>query len=270
MQAQLQSKANPYTDSDVAAAIAGVEQAQAALSVAQSNLDQTILTAPWSGVVGTKLLTPGAFTSATAPIMTLVGNAVEVHITVEEARLGLVAPGQTVSLTVPAYPGVNFPGMVTVVAPVGDARAHTFDVTIVADQSDGRLRSGMFSEVDLTVAQKPNAVLVPKEAVVQQGGNSRVFVVQDGKAQARPVQVGLTNDKSVEIVSGVSEGEQVVVVGQNGLRDGTDVTTPPQNNQGARGQGGQGGQGARTQGGQGGQGNQGQNQGGQPQNQAGS
>ena len=168
-----------------------MEQAQAALSVAQSNLDQTILTAPYSGVVATKLLTPGAFASATAPIMTLVGNAVEVHITVEEARLGLVSPGQTVNLTVPAYPGVNFPGTVTVIAPVGDARAHTFDVTIVADQSDGRLRSGMFSEVDLTVAQKPDAVLVPKEAVVQQGGNSRVFVVQDGKAQARPVQVGL-------------------------------------------------------------------------------
>ena len=151
------------------------------------------------------------------------------------------------NLTVPAYPGETFPAKVVTVAPAGDARAHTFDAKIVPINQDQRLLPGMFAQVQVVAAQKPDAILVPREAVVQQGTQSVVFVNDNGKASQRPVQTGMSNNTSIEIVSGVAPGEQVVVVGQNGLRDGApiQVVNPAPAGGGQGGQrGGQGGQGS--------------------------
>jgi membrane fusion protein (multidrug efflux system) len=266
MYAQLQGKQDAYTDADLQAAVAGVAQAEAAVSLAQANLDQTTVVAPFDGVVGTKSLTAGAFATPSTPILTLSSTGVEVHVTVEEAQLAQVHPGLDVQLTVPAYPGENFPAQVVTVAPSGDPRAHTFDAKIVPTNQDPRLLPGMYASVQIIAEQKPDAILVPREAVVQQGTSSIVFVNNNGKAQQRQVQTGLSDNTNIEIVSGLAPGEQVVTVGQNSLHDGT----PIQVVNGAPGQGGQGGQG-RGQGGQGqgGQGQGGQGQGGQGQNQGG-
>src|SRR5262249_7289819 len=155
-------------DADLEAAQAGVAVAQAAVAAAQSNLDQTVVTAPFDGVVGQKLLVPGAFASAQTPIVTLVSPTVEGHLTVEEARLSQLQPRQAVQLTVPAFPGTTFPGHVATIAPVGDPKAHTFDVKILPDNQDGRLLPGMFAQVQVTTASSGDAVLVPVGALVQQ------------------------------------------------------------------------------------------------------
>jgi RND family efflux transporter MFP subunit len=202
-------------------------------------------------------LVPGSFATPQSPIMTLASGAVEVHVTVEEARVGTVLPGLGVNLSVPAFPDVTFPAKVVAVAPTADARAHTFDAKIVPDTQDARLMPGMFAQVGVIAAQKSDAILVPKEAVVQQGNNPVVYVSDNGRASQRPVQLGITDDKMSEILSGLRAGEQVVVVGQNGLRDGAAirVVNPGGPGQGGQGQGGQrpaGGQGQGQQGGQGG------------------
>jgi membrane fusion protein (multidrug efflux system) len=203
-------------------------------------------------VIASKALTPGAFTTPNTPIMTLATPNVEIHVTVEEARLAQVQPGQDVNLTVPAYPGANFAAKIASVAPAGDARAHTFDAKIVPTTPDQRLMPGMFAQVQVVASQKPDAILVPKEAVVQQGNLQVVFVNDNGKAAQRPVQVGITDNTSAEILSGLAIGEQVVIVGQTGLRDGSPIrvvnNAPGQPGQGQRGQGG----GAQGQGQQGG------------------
>ena len=124
-------------------------------------------------------------------------------------------------------------------SPVGDARAHTFDVTIVPDVQDKRLMPGMFAQVQVTAAEKTDALIVPRDAIVQVNGEPTVFVNQDNVAVARKVQTGITDEKTAEIVSGLSAGEQIVTLGQNGLKDNQPITTP--NAGGARGQGGQGG-----------------------------
>jgi RND family efflux transporter MFP subunit len=255
MMAQLQSKQNTYTDSDLQAAVATVAQSEAAVALAQANLDQTTVIAPFDGVIATRTLTPGAFSTPQTPIMTLTSGSVEVHVTVEEARLGQVQPGLGVNLTVPAYPDATFPAKIVTVAPTGDARAHTFDAKIVPTTPDGRLMPGMFAQVQVIAQQKPDAILIPKEAVVQQGNNAVVFVNDNGKAAQRPVQIGIIDIKSAEVLSGLAAGEQVVVVGQTGLRDGAAIRVvngPPNAPQG-QGQGqrqGAQGQDAQTQGGQ--------------------
>jgi membrane fusion protein (multidrug efflux system) len=184
-------------------------------------------------------LTAGAFATPSTPILTVSSTRVEVHVTIEEAHLAEVTPGLDVTLTVPAYPGENFAAKVITVAPSGDPRAHTFDAKIMPNTQDQRLLPGMFAQVQVIAAQKPDAILVPKEAVVQQGTSSVVFVNDNGKASQRTVQTGLQDSTSSEIVSGLAAGEQVVVVGQNGLRDGAPiqvVNTPATGGQGQAGQ----------------------------------
>jgi membrane fusion protein (multidrug efflux system) len=251
MSAQLASRQDAYTDADLQAAVAGVAQSEAAVALAQANLDQTTVVAPFDGIVASKLLVPGAFATPQSAIMTLASGAVEVHVTVEEARLGQVQPGLNVNLSVPAYPGVSFPATIVSVAPAGDTRAQTFDAKIVPSQPDSRLLPGMFAQVQVVAQQKPDAILVPKEAVVQQGNNQVVFVNDNSRAVQRQVQVGIIDDKSAEILNGLAPGEQVVVVGQTGLRDGVPirVVNTPLGQQGGGGQrqGGQGGQGGQQQ-----------------------
>jgi membrane fusion protein (multidrug efflux system) len=254
-------KQDAYTDADMQTAVAGVAQAEAGVSLAQANLDQTTVVAPFDGVIGSRALTAGAFATPSSTILTLASTGVEVHVTVEEANLASVQPGQDVTLTVPAYPGVNFPAKVVTVAPSGDPRAHTFDVKIVPNTQDQRLLPGMFAQAQIVAQQKPDALLVPKEAIVQQGNNQVVFVADNGKAVATPVQTGMTNDTSVEITSGLTPGAQVVVIGQNGLRDGAPIQVVQPNQGGAGGGGGQGRGGAGGNGAQGG-GAQGGGQGG--------
>jgi membrane fusion protein (multidrug efflux system) len=204
------------------------------------------------------LLVPGAYATPQSPILTLASGDVEIHVTVEEAKLAEVHPGLDVTLSVPAYPDVQFPAKVDTVAPSGDTRAHTFDAKIVPTTQDSRLLPGMFAQVQVVAAQKPDATLVPREAIVQQGAQQVVFVNDNGKASQRTIQTGMSDNTSIEILSGVTPGEQVVVVGQNGLRDGAPIqVVTPRQGQGGGGQG-QGGQGQGGQ--QGGQSGQGQQQ----------
>ncbi len=139
---ELVGKQDAYTDADMQAAVAGVAQAEAGVSLAQANLDQTVVIAPFDGVIGSRALTTGAYATPSTTILSLASTGIEVHVTVEEANLAAVQPGQDVTLTVPAYPGVNFPAKVVTVAPSGDPRAHTFDVKIVPDTQDQRLLPG--------------------------------------------------------------------------------------------------------------------------------
>src|SRR5262249_39621863 len=150
------------------------------------------------------------------------GTNVEVHITVEEAKVSQVQPGQSVQLTVPAYPNVVFPASVATIAPAGDPRAHTFDVKIVPTQPDTRLLPGMYAQVQVTTAQNPSAVLIPNEAIVRgTDGSTSVFVADQGKAVSTPVQLGQQTQTQTEVISGLQPGEQVIVTGLNTIRDGS-------------------------------------------------
>ena len=116
---------------DDADARIAVAQAQAALGTASTLLDQTSVVAPFDGVIAQKLLDVGASASPAAPIFVISARAVEVRLTVEEARIALVKPDLPADLTVAAFPGKKFTGQVSSVAPTGDARAHTFEVKVI-------------------------------------------------------------------------------------------------------------------------------------------
>jgi membrane fusion protein (multidrug efflux system) len=205
-----------YVSHDIQAAQAQVNQIEAQLAELQ-------VRAPFDGFVTQVWLSPGEVASPQAPIVTVASRAVLVSSRVEETVISSLQKGQRVTFISPALPGQDLELQIQWIAPTGDEKAHTFSVQMSPTDADADLKPGMSGEV-LFSTQRENVVLVPQEAVLRQGGQPALFVVQDGKAHLRQVVVGLTDQKHMEVLRGVQPGDRVVVSGQNLLNEATPVT----------------------------------------------
>ncbi len=113
---------------------------------------------------------------------------------------------------------------VTRISPVIDAETGTFKITVEIEDAARRIKPGMFARINIVQDHHEDALQVPRIAVVGDGDESAVFVVDNGLAVRRPVTTGISQKGMVEIVSGLSDHEPVVTVGQSGLKDGSKVT----------------------------------------------
>ena len=213
----------PYTAQDVEAAQAAVDQAQAQVSQLKQQIEDTRVRAPFDAFLTQRFLSPGALASTQTPVATLVSKDALVAFRIEEARIGSLREGQQVVLTSPALPGQTVQARITLISPGGDAQRHTFAVQVEPVVPTKDLKSGMSAQVSIAT-RRDNVVLVPKEALLLRNDQSALFIVQDGKAQLRMVEVGLVDDKNAEIRSGLRAGEDLVVSGQGLLNDGDSVT----------------------------------------------
>jgi RND family efflux transporter MFP subunit len=227
------------TKEDRQALQAQVNQARAALDLARIRLSYTRITSPIDGTISERLLDPGDLAVPTNTLVTIVQmDTVKVIVYVPENQIRFMAPELQAQLTVAAYPGQVFYGAIDTVSPTLNPTTRMFSVEIKVINKDRLLRPGMFAAVSLSVDPHPNAVLVPKEAVLhreqylEESANSEtgicqvnhVFVVEDGTAYMRTVTLGHESDTMVEVCDGVSMGEQVVIRGLNQLNDGDRVT----------------------------------------------
>lgn len=223
---QLALRETPNRPEDIRSAEASVQQARAALRAAQVPREEAMLRAPFDAVVTERFLSQGALASATTPVVALIASEVEVIVNVEETNLAQAQAGRSATIISVAYPGVEFAGQVSVVAPAADTKSRTFAVRIAVPRGESRLRDGMFAQVTIRGEQRAKALVVPKDAVVQRDGKFGVFTVSDGAARFVPVQTGLPSGQRVEVREGLREGQPVVVVGQATLNDGDRVTVP--------------------------------------------
>ena len=152
-----------------------------------------------------------------------------VHIPEKEFRK--LAPGQVADVLVDALGGERFEGTISRISPTVDPKTGTFPAPVEVQDPTGRLKPGMFARVNIVYERRENALQVQRSAIVDADGTQSVFVVADGKAEQKPVQTGLANNGWIEITGGLEGSEQVVVVGQGGLKTGTAVkvvdTTAP-------------------------------------------
>jgi HlyD family secretion protein len=214
----------PFTQTDYDLAEAQVTLAESGLDLAKLQMEETVIRSPISGVVAEVYVKAGDMASPAAPVAVVISEGLEASFEVEEGRIAVVHEGQPASVQVAAYPGEDFPAVVTSVAPAADASTHTFTVKVTPAEDSGRLRSGMFANVSLLVDEKQEVVLVPNAAVTQVGDQDVVFVVDGNTAQQRSVTIGATDSACcTEIVDGVSAGETVVIAGQANLQDGDKV-----------------------------------------------
>jgi HlyD family secretion protein len=214
----------PFTQTDFDLARARVKLAQAAVDMATVQMDETTIRAPFDGVLAELYVTQGNMVGPQASVALFVSKQVEAVFNVEESRVGNVSEGQNAALQVSAYPGQDFPAVVTSVAPVADKDSHTFVVKVTPVDEEHLLRSGMYADLSLLVEQKQAALLVPQAAVTEVNGQETVYVVKDDNTvEQRAVTSGLEDDGRLEILSGLAADEKVIIAGQAGLVNGARV-----------------------------------------------
>lgn len=215
----------PFTGTDFDMARARVKLAEAAVDLASIQMDETTMRAPFDGVVAELYITEGSMVGPQAPAALFISQQTEVVLNVEESRIGQVREGQNAALQVAAYLGQDFPAVVSSIAPAADQDSHTFLVKVTPLDEEHLLRSGMYADVSLLVEEKQAALLVPRAAVTEVNGQETVYVVKDdGTVEQRSVSTGLEADGDrVEILSGLTTDQQVVVAGQASLVDGARV-----------------------------------------------
>jgi RND family efflux transporter MFP subunit len=201
----------------------GIKQAEAAVQQAQLQVDYATVRAPFDGMVAELYIHPGSMVGPSVPLASVISSELEAPVNVDEAQIGQISSGQNAALTVAAFPGQSFPALVTSVAPAADASTHTFVVKITPADPKGLLRSGMYADVSILTQERPQALMVPRAAVTDVNGQKTVYVVVDGRAEPRTVTVGLTDTDHIEILSGISAGDPVVVAGQANLTPGAAV-----------------------------------------------
>ncbi|MEP6945190.1 MAG: efflux RND transporter periplasmic adaptor subunit [Acidobacteriota bacterium] len=183
---------------------------------AKPNLASSVfsLTAPMSGVVIERTGSVGATVGTDANLFKIVDlSSVWIDANVFEKDLARVRVGQAVKVTVPAFPDIHFMGRVILISSVVDPEKRTVSVRTEVANPDGRLKPDMFANVEIVTASKTTAITIPLAAVLDDGGKSVVFIADGNEYKKKEVALGLKSDDRVEIVSGLSVGDKVVVKG---------------------------------------------------------
>lgn len=207
------------------AAEAQLQQARAAFNLADHNLSVSIMKAPFAGIVASKnaeegdVINPlmGGFSPSSGVLTLMDFSRVKIEIEVSSRDIARIKKGMIALLRVDAYPDRVFRGQVYVVNLTADPMTRKFGVQITADNPDLLLRPNTFGEVTLEITTHEDALVIPQIAVLE---NKYVFVSQDDHTVVRKeISLGLQNTDMVEVISGIEEGDLVVVEGNYGLED---------------------------------------------------
>ena len=215
---------------------AQVQQMDVALAQAVTNLAYASIRAPFAGYIAERNLDPGAYVSGTtASTSTMSRGILSVHdvetvrtlIEVVEKDVPLVKVGQRADVRAEAYPNEVFEGTVTRIVQALNRATRTMTVEVDLPNKDHRLKGGMFARVEVLVGKHPQAIQIPLDAVSRLEESQYVYVVKDGKAHQVPVELGARAENRVEVVTGLTGDEQVIVSGKDLVSEGAAVQTQP-------------------------------------------
>lgn len=205
-------------------ALSKLQEDSANLDLARARLDRTEIRAPFSGVIGIRKVSPGDYVMAGQEIVNIEAiNPIKVAFALPEILLPTVETGQSVVVQVDAFPGENFEGEVYAIDPRIEASGRSVTLRAVVQNSDGRLRPGLFARVAIIFERRDNTIMIPERSLVPIQSRQTVFVVKDGIVNLRDVKAGGRRGGEVEIVSGLAAGEIIVTAGQLKLREGASV-----------------------------------------------
>lgn len=212
--------------SAIRSAKASVARARAAEALARSQIEKLTIRSPVHGFVTRLYVEHGALASPLTAALTI-STREDIHIEAEISSedAAKVRPGMVVFVASPAHPGMTFPAKLQHLSEIGELkpdaaiRTRIVRAKVYLDEGFGRFRPGMEVDVEGSTVVK-SALVVPSDALVLKAGESTVFVVKDAKVQLRRVKTGYSSMDYMEVVSGVAEGEEVVVSGKDELADG--------------------------------------------------
>ena len=217
---------------DIESARSTVSQSLAALAVAEQAVRDAALVSPIDGVIADRKIEPGQLASPGQSVMQIVSlSTVYFEAQINEQDVSRVREGQTVFVTLDAYPSKPFTGKIVRLNPSGSATGRTFNARVVIANTKGVLRPGLFARGNVVVEKEANQVTVPVEALLRDpddDAKATVFTAENGVAHANTVRIGLSSPDGRRVaVTGLSGNVQVVVTGQRVMKDGDKVTATP-------------------------------------------
>lgn len=214
------------TDFDAARANYNVSIAR--LLSSQARLSRTVIRAPFDGYAGLRLINIGDYAIIGQELVSVVRlDPLRVEFSVPETLLSQLKPGQKIDVSVGAYPGETFAGVITAIAPQIDVAGHSVAIRARLPNPELKLRPGLFAQVSVTLETKPDAMMVPEQAIWPIGQEKTIYLVVDGKAVQKVVTLGQRRFGHVEIISGITAGDEIVTAGQMKIFDGAAVRTIP-------------------------------------------
>jgi membrane fusion protein (multidrug efflux system) len=212
------------TDFDTARAEYNVGVAR--LLSSEARLSKTVIRSPFDGTVGLRQINIGDYATTGQIMVDVVRlDPLRVDFSAPETLLAQLQPGLKIDVSVGAYPNEAFEGVITAIAPQIEVAGRSVTIRARLPNKELKLRPGMFAQVSVTLQVKPDALMVPEQAIWPIGQNKTVFVVEDGKAVQKTITLGQRQNAMVEVVSGLTAGEEVVTAGQMKIFDGADVKT---------------------------------------------
>jgi RND family efflux transporter MFP subunit len=219
--AQLKST-KTSTRNAVDSAEANVEVAQATIDLISLQLKNAVITSPMDGIVVGKTVSVGEMAAAAAPLFTIADeSSLKLKGTVPQQALPSLEQGQSVDISVDIYPGTVYAGVITLISPIAVSTGGYFPVEISIPDPDG-LKPGLSASAAIQVTGAQH-IVVPLSALLTEDGASFVFVLQEGTAVKTPVSTGRSNTNDIEVLSGLNEGDRVIVSNVSILSEGMTV-----------------------------------------------
>lgn len=214
--------------SDYDQAKAGLDSASALVASRQASIRKKAIRAPFSGQLGIRQVDVGQYLAPGAQIVSLQAlDPLYVDYNLPERDLGAVSVGQAVEVSVQAYPGKTFLGQISAISPRIERETRSLSIRARLENPDQQLRPGMFAEVRTLQPERSGVMTLPERAITYNPYGNAVFVIEakDGQqiAQRRQIETGSVRDGRIEILNGLTDGEQVVSAGHNKLRNGQPV-----------------------------------------------
>lgn len=189
----------------------------------QAQLDNTIIRAPFDGTIGLRMISPGSYINPGDNIAYLVqDNPVKIEFSIPEGYAGQIKQNSSIQFTVTAIKD-TLKAMVYAIEPRIDPESRSIAVRARADNNEGKLVPGAFSEVQVNLDTYPDAILIPTSAVITENNGKSVFVIKNGKAVKKSITTGIRTSDNIHVLEGLQEKDTLVTTGLLGLKEGTEL-----------------------------------------------
>lgn len=201
-----------------------MEALEASFNLARLELDYTQIRAPIDGVISDRYIRLGNTISANEAAFRVTSfDPLVAYLHIPEREYRNIAKDQLVGIDIDALAGQGIIAAVTRVSPIVDPQTGTFKITIEISDEERRIKPGMFGRISIVYDQHEDVLQIPRSAILEESGETSVFVVEDDKAVRRIIQTGYSSSGMVEVTVGLGDNDLVVTVGQIGLKDDADV-----------------------------------------------
>ena len=216
------------SSAEMRVAQADADAAEKQLGIARKKLNDTFIRAPFAGSVQKRTVSLGEHVGEGMPLYELIAtDPIKLRAPIPERFVPMAKVGLQVDLTVDARPDQTFHGTVSRIAPALDENSRTLLIEAEVPNADGTLKPGYFAHVTMNLGHD-RALFIPNSAVLRYAGVARVFIFKDGAVRSREITTGSAEGDQIEIISGLKQGEKVVISDVDRLADGTPVVAKEQ------------------------------------------